>query len=56
MIPVYPDGELWDELVEVGTAVHWTLTELLDLAHADRLLVLESLADRRGHEGRASHG
>lgn len=51
MIPLYPDVELWDELVELGAAVNWTLAELLDLTHADRLLVLETLADRRREGG-----
>lgn len=53
MIPAYPEGDLWDELVELGAAVHWTLDELLDLAHKDRLLVLETLDAHRRREERA---
>lgn len=50
MIPAYPEDDLWEELVELGSTLHWTLDDLLDLAHRDRLLVLETLEARRRRE------
>lgn len=41
----YPHEELWDELAYLAYHLHWNMSELLDLEHADRLRLVEAVAD-----------
>lgn len=42
---LYPEHALWDEVVYLAYHLHWDLDRLLDLAHADRVMLVERVAD-----------
>lgn len=49
----YPVDALWDELTYLAFHLHWDMDDLLDLEHADRARLVESVAElnRRAWEG-----
>jgi hypothetical protein len=42
---LYPERAVWDELVYLAYHLHWDLNTLLDLEHADRIMLVERVAD-----------
>jgi hypothetical protein len=40
----YPVDTLWDELAFLAYHLHWSLDDLLDLEHGDRVQLLDSVA------------
>lgn len=49
----YPDPVLWDELLYLAYHLHWSLDDLLDLDHRQRVRMLRTVAgfERRGRAG-----
>jgi hypothetical protein len=41
----YPTEALWDEIAYLAYHLHWDLDTLLDLEHADRVRLVEAVAD-----------
>jgi hypothetical protein len=41
----YPTNALWDEIAYLAYHLHWDLDTLLDLEHADRVRLVEAVAD-----------
>jgi hypothetical protein len=41
----YPESALWDEVVFLAYHLHWPLSELLDLAHRDRVRMINIVAE-----------
>jgi len=41
----YPESALWDEVVFLAYHLHWPLAELLDLAHRDRVRMINIVAE-----------
>jgi hypothetical protein len=41
----YPTDALWDEIAYLAYHLHWDLDTLLDLEHADRVRLVEAVAD-----------
>jgi hypothetical protein len=42
---LYPERAVWDELVYLAYHLHWDLDKLLDLEHADRIMLVERVAE-----------
>jgi len=42
---LYPERAIWDELVYLAYHLHWDLETLLDLEHADRIMLVERVAE-----------
>jgi hypothetical protein len=42
---LYPERAVWDELVYLAYHLHWDLDTLLDLEHADRIMLVERVAE-----------
>lgn len=42
---LYPERAVWDELVYLAYHLHWDLDRLLDLEHADRIMLVERVAE-----------
>jgi len=41
----YPESALWDEVAFLAYHLHWPLSELLDLAHRDRVRMINIVAE-----------
>jgi hypothetical protein len=41
----YPTDALWDEIAYLAYHLHWDLDTLLDLEHADRVRLVQAVAD-----------
>jgi hypothetical protein len=41
----YPEAALWDEIAYLAYHLHWSLPELLDLEHRDRIKMINVVAD-----------
>jgi hypothetical protein len=55
----YPTEALWDEIAYLAYHLHWDLDSLLDLEHADRVRLVEAVADlnrRAWEEVRSGRG
>jgi hypothetical protein len=55
----YPTEALWDEIAYLAYHLHWDLDTLLDLEHADRVRLVEAVADlnrRAWEEVRSGRG
>lgn len=40
-----PESEVWDEMSYLAYHLHWDLDALLDLTHADRARMVDSVAE-----------
>jgi hypothetical protein len=40
----YPVRTLWDEVAYLAYHLHWSLDDLLDLEHGDRVVLLDAVA------------
>jgi hypothetical protein len=55
----YPTDALWDEIAYLAYHLHWDLDTLLDLEHADRVRLVQAVADlnrRAWEEVRSGRG
>jgi len=41
----YPESSLWDELTYLAYHLHWSLPDLLDLAHRDRVRIINIVSE-----------
>lgn len=41
----YPETALWDEVAYLAYHLHWPLHDLLDLAHRDRVRLINIVAE-----------
>ena len=56
---LYPEQSLWSEIAYLAYHLHWDLDTLLDLEHADRVRLVEAVADlnrRAWEEVRSGRG
>jgi len=44
-VRVYPEAALWEEISYLAYHLHWDLETLLDLEHADRVRLIQQVAD-----------
>jgi hypothetical protein len=44
-VKLYPEPALWSEVAFLAYHLHWNLDDLLDLAHPDRIRLIELVAD-----------
>jgi len=44
-VQVYPQAELWDEIVYLAYHLHWDLNDLVELDHGLRVELVERVAD-----------
>ena len=42
---LYPETALWNEIAYLAYHLHWDFAALLDLEHADRARLIETVAD-----------
>ena len=42
---LYPEQALWNEVAYLAYHLHWSLDELLDLQHPDRVRLINLVAD-----------
>ncbi len=40
-----PEDEVWDDIAYLAYHLHWELDALLDLEHADRLRMVDAVAE-----------
>ncbi len=52
---LYPEQALWNEISYLAYHLHWDLDRLLDLEHADRTRLIESVADMNQRAWEALH-
>ena len=52
---LYPESALWNEIAYLAYHLHWDLNALLDLEHADRARLIESVADMNQRARDAIH-
>ncbi|MDA2944653.1 MAG: hypothetical protein O2925_02710 [Actinomycetota bacterium] len=41
----YPESAVWDEVAYLAYHLHWPLPDLLDLAHRDRVRLINIVAE-----------
>lgn len=42
---LYPESSLWNEISYLAYHLHWDLDAILDLEHADRARLIESVSE-----------
>lgn len=52
---LYPESALWNEIAYLAYHLHWDMNALLDLEHADRARLIESVADMNQRAWDAIH-
>lgn len=45
----YPPDELWQEIAYLAYHLHWSIAELLDLEHLDRVRMVRAVAALNEH-------